>query len=170
LVSFVSHLQAGTFLITPYTTNMVSFTSFLPLLAILLTTSSAVPLLEERAATTCGSTYYTADQVNAAAQKACSYYKAGSAPGGYPHTYNNYEGFSFPVAGPYQEFPLLASHALYTGSKFEPQNGWQINQSNLMLGSPGADRVIINTACKLAGAITHTGASGNNFVGCSGTS
>lgn len=37
-------------------------------------------------------------------------------------------------------------------------------------GSPGADRVIINTACKLAGEITHTGASGNNFVGCDGTS
>jgi hypothetical protein len=42
--------------------------------------------------------------------------------------------------------------------------------ANYILGSPGADRVIINTACKLAGAITHTGASGNNFVGCSGTS
>lgn len=36
-------------------------------------------------------------------------------------------------------------------------------------GSPGADRVIINTACQQAGAITHTGASGNNFVGCTGT-
>lgn len=37
-------------------------------------------------------------------------------------------------------------------------------------GSPGPDRVVINTSCKLAGEITHTGASGNNFVGCSGTS
>lgn len=36
-------------------------------------------------------------------------------------------------------------------------------------GSPGADRVVINSACQQAGAITHTGASGNNFVGCSGT-
>lgn len=37
-------------------------------------------------------------------------------------------------------------------------------------GSPGADRVIINQQCELAGAITHTGAKGNNFVGCTGTS
>lgn len=37
-------------------------------------------------------------------------------------------------------------------------------------GSPGADRVVFNTNGQYAGAITHTGASGNNFVGCSGTS
>ncbi|OTA88150.1 hypothetical protein M434DRAFT_62642, partial [Hypoxylon sp. CO27-5] len=104
------------------------------------------------AATTCGSTYYTATAVNQAAQKACTYYNSGEAPGGYPHTYNNYEGFSFAVSGPYLEFPLLASGSVYTG------------------GSPGPDRVVINTSCKLAGEITHTGASGNNFVGCSGTS
>ncbi|KAI0965269.1 Ribonuclease/ribotoxin [Xylaria arbuscula] len=126
------------------------FTSFLALVAI-VTPALSAPLLEERAATTCGSTSYTATQVNQAAQKAYSDYKAGSAPSGYPHTYNNYEGFSFPVAGPYLEFPLLSS-GVFTG------------------GSPGADRVIINTSAKLAGAITHTGASGNNFVGCSGTS
>ncbi|KAI1313174.1 Ribonuclease/ribotoxin [Xylaria venustula] len=133
---------------------MQAFTSLLALVAI-VTPALAGPLLEERAATTCGSTYYTATQVNQAAQKAYSDYKAGSpvlkAPSGYPHTYNNYEGFSFPVAGPYLEFPLLSS-GVFTG------------------GSPGADRVIINTSAKLAGAITHTGASGNDFVGCSGTS
>lgn len=38
------------------------------------------------------------------------------------------------------------------------------------LGSPGADRVIYNRNCQYAGAITHSGASGNAFVGCSGTS
>lgn len=38
------------------------------------------------------------------------------------------------------------------------------------LGSPGADRCIISTSNGYGGAITHTGASGNNFVGCSGTS
>lgn len=42
--------------------------------------------------------------------------------------------------------------------------------TNRDIGSPGPDRVIINTSGKLAGEITHTGASGNNFVGCSGTS
>jgi hypothetical protein len=36
-------------------------------------------------------------------------------------------------------------------------------------GSPGADRVVFNEDGEYAGAITHTGASGNNFVGCSGT-
>ncbi|PVH86897.1 ribonuclease-domain-containing protein [Cadophora sp. DSE1049] len=132
---------------------MFGFKALLPL-ALLIATSSAIPVLEERAAATCGSVYYTAAAVNAASQKACSYYKAGSAPGGYPHTYNNYEGFNFGgLAGPYQEFPILASGALYSG------------------GSPGADRVIITVpACKQAGTITHTGASGNNFVACSGTS
>ncbi|KAI0889852.1 Ribonuclease/ribotoxin [Annulohypoxylon maeteangense] len=127
--------------------------SLLPFVAFIASVAAA-PIVEERdslAATTCGSTYYTATQVNQAAQKACSYYTSGSAPGGYPHTYNNYEGFSFAVSGPYLEFPMLTS-GVYTG------------------GSPGADRVIINTSCKLAGEITHTGASGNNFVGCSGTS
>lgn len=39
-----------------------------------------------------------------------------------------------------------------------------------MIGSPGADRIVFNSTCQLAGEITHTGASGNDFVGCSGTS
>ncbi|KAH8669729.1 guanyl-specific ribonuclease F1 [Tricladium varicosporioides] len=133
---------------------MFGFKVILPL-TLLLSASTALPTLEERAAATCGTVSYTAAQVNAASQKACSYVQAGTTAGSstYPHTYNNYEGFSFGgVAGPYKEFPILASGALYTG------------------GSPGADRVIINTACKQAGTITHTGASGNNFVACSGTS
>lgn len=79
-------------------------------------------------------------------------YENGNAPGGYPHQYNDYEGFTFPVDGPYQEFPILSSGSEYQG------------------GSPGPDRVIFNTNGEYAGAITHTGASGNNFVGCSGTS
>jgi hypothetical protein len=36
------------------------------------------------------------------------------------------------------------------------------------LGSPGADRVVINKSGAHAGEITHTGASGNNFVACDG--
>ncbi|KFY04838.1 hypothetical protein O988_00487 [Pseudogymnoascus sp. VKM F-3808] len=118
----------------------------------LVSAVAALPTLEVRAATTCGSTSYTAAQVSSAAAAACQYVKDGSTAGSstYPHQYNNYEGFNFAVAGPWQEFPLLKSGA-YTG------------------GSPGADRVVINTSCGLAGVITHTGASGNNFVGCSGT-
>ena len=38
--------------------------------------------------------------------------------------YNNYEGFDFPVSGPYQEYPVLSDTQAYDG------------------GSPGADRVI----------------------------
>ncbi|KAI1823000.1 Ribonuclease/ribotoxin [Xylaria intraflava] len=116
----------------------------------LATTALAAPVIEERAATTCGSTSYTATEVNQAAQKACSLYQGDSTADDYPHTYNNYEGFTFVVDGPYLEFPLQPG-SVYTG------------------GSPGADRVVINTSCKLAGEITHTGASGNDFVGCSGT-
>ncbi|KAL2074327.1 hypothetical protein VTL71DRAFT_8105 [Oculimacula yallundae] len=154
---------------------MFGLKTFLPLI-LLFTTATSLPVLEERAAHTCGSTAYSAAAVNAAAQKACSYYKSGSAPGGYPHTYNNYEGFSFGgVAGPYQEFPIpcvpcIAEVNLSQSCPIYHDDLRQDLDSNTFAGSPGADRVIINVpACKQAGAITHTGASGNNFVACSGT-
>ncbi|KAM3523834.1 hypothetical protein NHJ13051_004882 [Beauveria bassiana] len=127
---------------------------FTALFLSLIAVASAAPAeLVGRAATTCGTVYYTANQVNAASQAACNYVENGGTAGSstYPHKYNNYEGFNFPVSGPYYEFPIK-SGGVYTG------------------GSPGADRVIINAGCAQAGAITHTGASGNNFVGCSGTS
>jgi hypothetical protein len=95
---------------------MYGLKTLLPL-AFILATTAALPTIEERAATTCGSNSYTANQVNAAAQKSCSYHNSGTTAGSstYPHTYNNYEGFDFPVAGPYLEFPLLASGSVYTG-------------------------------------------------------
>ncbi|KAM3501813.1 hypothetical protein MY10362_005272 [Beauveria mimosiformis] len=127
---------------------------FTALFLSLVAVASAAPAeLVSRAATTCGTVYYSASQVSAASQAACNYVKSGTTAGGstYPHRYNNYEGFNFPVSGPYYEFPIK-SGGVYTG------------------GSPGADRVVINAQCAEAGAITHTGASGNNFVGCSGTS
>ncbi|KAF1944729.1 ribonuclease-domain-containing protein [Clathrospora elynae] len=99
----------------------------------------------------CGSTCYTSAQASAARTAGYKFYSQDTEAGSstYPHTYNNYEGFTFLVKGPYQEFPLRTSGA-YTG------------------GTPGADRVIFNTAGQRAGEITHTGASGNNFVACSG--
>ncbi|RDW68111.1 ribonuclease-domain-containing protein [Coleophoma cylindrospora] len=112
------------------------------------------PNLEGRqSATTCGSVAYTVKDTTNCRNAAYSYYGQGGTAGGstYPHTYNNYEGFSFSVSGTYLEFPLVKNGA-YSG------------------GAPGADRCIINTSGVYAGAITHTGASGNNFVGCSGTS
>ncbi|CAD0040268.1 unnamed protein product [Aureobasidium pullulans] len=65
--------------------------------------------LESRqSATTCGSTSYTAAQVRSAVSAGYGDYQAGRTYGSnsYPHKYNNYEGFDFPVAGPYEEFPL----------------------------------------------------------------
>ncbi|KAF2090307.1 ribonuclease-domain-containing protein, partial [Saccharata proteae CBS 121410] len=116
--------------------------------------SVAEDALFKRATVTCGSHSYTTKQINAALDQGYSYYSADEEVGSddYPHTYHNYEGFDFPVDGPYEEFPLLEK-GVYTG------------------GSPGADRVIFNTAGELAGEITHTGASSDDgFVGCSGTS
>lgn len=92
-------------------------------------------LVARQSATTCGSTSYTAAQVSAAVRQGYSYYQAGQQVGSndYPHTvsvlefdarreltnifqYNNREGFSFVVSGPYQEFPLLRS-GVYTGGE-----------------------------------------------------
>ena len=100
---------------------------------------------------TCGSVCYWASDISEAQAKGYSLYKSGDTlgSGSYPHVYNNYEGFDFSVSSPYYEFPILSSYTVYTG------------------GSPGADRVIFNTRNQLAGLITHTGASGNNFVACS---
>lgn len=68
--------------------------------------------------------------------------------GNYPHQYNDYEGFKFPTSAPWYEFPILSSFKVYTG------------------GSPGADRVIFDGNGNFDSLITHTGASGNNFVAC----
>lgn len=68
--------------------------------------------------------------------------------GGYPHEYHDYEGFSFPTVAPWYEFPILSSYDPYTG------------------GSPGPDRVIFDSKGAFDSVITHTGASGDNFVAC----
>lgn len=101
---------------------------------------------------TCGSTCYWQSDVDEAVAQGYSDYKNGVEVGSndYPHTENNYEGIDFYVSGPYEEFPILSSYNVYTG------------------GSPGADRVVFNTKGQLAGVVTHTGASGNDFVPCSG--
>ncbi|KAF4556219.1 Guanyl-specific ribonuclease F1-like protein [Elsinoe fawcettii] len=112
--------------------------------------ADAAPALDKRQ-TTCGSKYYDANDAKLALNAGCQRFNAGTTVSGYPHRYNNYEGFEFDVPGPWQEFPIIDNKA-YTG------------------GSPGADRIIFNEYCEVAGFITHTGASGNNFVGCSGTS
>ncbi|KAF2217731.1 hypothetical protein CERZMDRAFT_4256, partial [Cercospora zeae-maydis SCOH1-5] len=111
--------------------------------------------LETRqSATTCGGHSYSQSRVSAAYRQGLNYFNNGQQVGTnrYPHRFNNREGFSFPVAPPYQIFPIMQSGNVYTG------------------GAPGPDRVVFNEAGRYAGAITHTGAGGNAFVGCSGTS
>ncbi|RMZ91142.1 hypothetical protein DV736_g1599, partial [Chaetothyriales sp. CBS 134916] len=128
------------------------FTSFLLAALTATTTTVAIPTLKVRdsCVETCGSTCYWQSDIDAAVNKGYSDYQSGTTEGddSYPHTYNNYEGFDFPVSGPYQEFPILSSYQVYSG------------------GSPGPDRVIFNTDGDYAGTITHTGASGNDFVAC----
>lgn len=118
--------------------------------ALFVSNALAAPLdVEARAcASTCGTVCYTSSAVSAAQAAGYKLYAADDDVNNYPHVYHNYEDFEFAVSGTYLEFPILKSGSVYTG------------------GSPGADRVIFNTANKLAGVITHTGASGNNFVAC----
>lgn len=128
----------------------------LSLLSLLPWALAAVPpsALEGRAtcAYTCGTVCYYQSDVDAAVQQGYGYYESGQQVGSndYPHTENNYEGINFYVSGPYEEFPILKTYQVYTG------------------GSPGPDRVVFNTQGQLAGVVTHTGASGNDFVPCSG--
>ncbi|KXS98792.1 hypothetical protein AC578_2036 [Pseudocercospora eumusae] len=136
--------------------------SFIPTALLFAVSSIALPtgeyadaaLDKRQSATTCGSYSYSANRVRAAVNQGYNYYSDNEQVGknNYPHAFNNYEGFGFDVSGPYQEFPILQSGNVYTG------------------GSPGPDRVVFNTNGQYAGAVTHTGASGNNFVGCSDTS
>ncbi|OAQ92102.1 ribonuclease domain-containing protein [Purpureocillium lilacinum] len=112
-----------------------------------------------RAGTRCGYTWYYDSAVDAASSVACSYVRRGRGTGNYPHQYKNYEHFQFPgTVPPYYEFPLLASGRIYVHGM-----------------AAGPDRVIIaynhrTRFCQPAGQITHTGANGNHFVACSGTS
>ncbi|GAB7344773.1 hypothetical protein MBLNU457_3240t1 [Dothideomycetes sp. NU457] len=98
----------------------------------------------------CANTYYTVASIDDAVNAGCNYLAEGRTVNDYPHQYHDYEGFNFPVNGPYYEFPLEKGYA-YDG------------------GSPGADRAIFNSNCEYAGSITHNGASGDDFVGCSDT-
>ncbi|KAI1122910.1 guanine specific ribonuclease N1 [Nemania abortiva] len=115
-----------------------------------VTVSGAVIEKKQSCAKTCGSVCYTQSDLDTAVEQGYGYYEDGETVGSndYPHQYNNYEDFDFPDAGPWYEFPILSSGGAYTG------------------GSPGADRVVFNADGNFQDAITHTGASGNDFVGC----
>ncbi|KAL3473404.1 Ribonuclease/ribotoxin [Aspergillus californicus] len=132
------------------TDKMFNLKTLIPLL---LTSTLALALptdLETRqsCAYTCGSVCYTSSAVSSARSAGYRYVSSGDDVNNYPHVYNNYEGFDFSVSPTYYEFPIMSSGSIYSG------------------GSPGADRVVFNEDNQLAGVITHTGASGNNFVSC----
>ncbi|KAI1768749.1 hypothetical protein GGR53DRAFT_476935 [Hypoxylon sp. FL1150] len=122
------------------------------LLAAVSVSALAVEKIAPRAAcvATCGSVCYWQSDIDAAVQKGYSLYQSGQTLGSddYPHQYNDYEGFDFPDPAPWYEFPILSSYDVYSG------------------GSPGADRVVFNSAGDYQASITHTGASGNDFVEC----
>jgi ribonuclease T1 len=130
--------------------NLLTPSQLFALAAVFVSSTLAAPLdIEVRAcASTCGSHCYSSSAVAAAQNAGYDLYSESSTADSYPHVYHNYEGFTFPVSGTYYEFPILSGGSVYSG------------------GSPGADRVIFNTDNQLAGVITHTGASGNNFVEC----
>lgn len=67
---------------------------------------------------TCAQTAYTKQQIDDAVTEGCRLHAAGQQLGNskYPHTFNNREGLVFAASGPYQEFPILHTGAVYTGS------------------------------------------------------
>lgn len=140
------------------------FISLLPLL------TAALPAPQA----TCGTDKYTAAQITAAKNAACNYVRQGATAGSskYPESYQDREGFTFSgVDGPYYEFPILNSGKVYTGGEFFIRTWTIYARTDFAVGSPGADRIVINDQCTLAGEITHTGSSvTNGFVGCTGTS
>ncbi|KAI0080358.1 ribonuclease T1 [Panus rudis PR-1116 ss-1] len=91
----------------------------------------------------CAGRSYTATDITRAINEA----EDGGADD-YPHQYHDFEGFSFPSCrGEFFEFPL-EHNRVYTG------------------GSPGADRVIYDQSGRFCACLTHTGASGNDFLEC----
>lgn len=100
----------------------------------------------------CGSDSYTSDEIIAAVQSGLN---GDGGSSDYPHQYEDYEGFTFSTCNsPYYEYPILSDGTVYTG------------------GSPGADRVVYGSVASdyssaaYCFTLTHTGASGNDFVEC----
>ena len=106
---------------------MRSFVATLTL-ALCAVATAAGEALEKRQGTaslgslSCGKVNYTKKEVDAAVAEACSLFAAGDQLGSskYPHQFNNREGLTFAVSGPYQEFPILSSGQVYSGSALPP--------------------------------------------------
>lgn len=101
-------------------------------------------------AETCGEVCYYQSTIDRAVSAGYELYRQNEQKGDYPHVFNNYEEFDFDVSGPYQEYPVTSDFEAYDG------------------GSPGPDRVVFTIERVLAGTVTHTGASGGDFLECDG--
>ncbi|KAJ7928363.1 guanyl-specific ribonuclease C2 [Mycena leptocephala] len=113
----------------------------------------ATPALGPKGDVTCGSNKYRPAQVKSAVNKGYSLVRAGSSLGGYPHVLTNSEKFPLLAecsTSRVYDFPLLPG-GLYTG-----------------LTAPGPDRVVFTGQGTYCGVLTHTGARGDDLVGCSG--
>ncbi|KAF5341478.1 hypothetical protein D9758_013950 [Tetrapyrgos nigripes] len=101
---------------------------------------------------TCGSDVYTLDEVQAAVSAGVDHLDNPIGDNSYPHTFNNYEGLDLYCSGEtdYNEYPIMSDGDAYDGD------------------SPGADRVIFSDNGVYCAVVTHTGASGNDFVSCEG--
>ncbi|KAI0375238.1 ribonuclease T1 [Pilatotrama ljubarskyi] len=122
----------------------MKFSVVLALVSTLLVTSTTARVARRQSGgCVCGGHSYTATDIFNAIDEA----EDGGASD-YPHQYHDYEGFSFPsCTGEFFEYPL-EHNRVYTG------------------GSPGADRVIYDEDGDFCACLTHTGASGNDFVEC----
>ncbi|KAL6702362.1 hypothetical protein ACN47E_003553 [Coniothyrium glycines] len=136
-----------------FTLKLLLSSGFVALVAI----ASPVEVVSVRqSGTICNGVTYSSAEVSLCETTSCSLASAGNtrtSSGGsrYPHTYNNYEGFTFKgLTGPFWEYPLITGTSSWNG------------------GSPGAARCIIEkNSCSTAGQIVH---SGSTFVACTGTS
>ncbi|KAF7341168.1 Guanyl-specific ribonuclease C2 [Mycena venus] len=130
------------------------FARSLVIAAILATLALASPT--ERALPSgnveCGSNTYTVSQVSAAVSGGFSHVNSPLGSDSYPHQFFDDEGLDLFCSGStWLEYPILPGGKAYAG------------------GSPGADRVVFNTAGTYCAVITHTGASSEDgFVSCRG--
>jgi len=105
----------------------------------------------------CDGQDYTSEDISNAANAALKLASEGKTSGNdkYPHTYNDYEHFSFQHASaPYIEFPVFPNGETYNGQ------------------SPGADRVVLGSiatdfqSAVYCAVITHDGQKKNGFAEC----
>ncbi|KAI0720022.1 ribonuclease T1 [Cerioporus squamosus] len=122
----------------------MKLSSFVALFAALFVSTAAAGVVRRQSGgCVCGGKSYTSEDIEDAIEEA----EDGGASN-YPHQYHDYEGFDFPsCSGEFFEYPL-EHNRVYTG------------------GSPGADRVIYDSNGDFCACLTHTGASGNDFLEC----